>query len=89
MPLEQRFRSGPKAVQVTNQNLYPGLPCAVVVCRGKLVAIYERALEKRWGFVADHSSLPPDASAADVYQCRDGLIRAGMNISLTHKEMNC
>jgi predicted regulator of Ras-like GTPase activity (Roadblock/LC7/MglB family) len=73
-PLEQKFLNGLRKPDST-LSYWIGMPCLLGVSRGRLLALYERSEDQRWGYVADHSSLPPDAVIGDVAQHADGTIR--------------
>ena len=76
--MQRRFRNSDATIETVSDYIYPGLSCAVIVGAGKLVAVYHRPLQNRWGYVGEFSSLPSDVVSADVWQCRDGIIRLGM-----------
>lgn len=72
--MEQKVRN-PLYAPDAAPALFPGTPCALIVSRGKLLTLYERSEDPRWGYAAEHGTLPPDAVAGDVWQHADGTIR--------------
>jgi hypothetical protein len=61
----------------TSRQLIPGMPCVVILARGRFSSIYERTEEPRWGFaIQDLMSMTPDCVAGDVAQLGDGSLRA-------------
>jgi hypothetical protein len=73
-PLERKFLNNLRKPDAT-LSYWIGMPCVLGVSRGRLLAVYERTEDQRWGYVADHSTLPPDAVIGDVAQHADGTIR--------------